>query len=131
MVITPLFGGAHPIAESCQRAFTRLGHEAVLADLRPMQDRYHELKRDSESDESAGALFYSEVEANLIQTLDSFRPDLVFSMALAPLKKSFLDLLRTRSVVSACWFVEDCNRFPMWQWQAGWFDHFFLIQEGP
>jgi spore maturation protein CgeB len=52
-------------------------------------------------------------------------------MALAPLTQQLLEGLRSRGIVTASWFVEDCRRFSMWQWQASWFDHFFVIQDEP
>ena len=131
MVISPVFGGAHPIAASVQRALSQLGHEALLVDLRSFQSRYHELRQSAESSEAAGVQFYEEVELHLTHLVVEHTPELMLSMALAPLTQKFLVELRRREIVTASWFVEDCRRFPMWQWQASWFDHFFVIQDEP
>jgi spore maturation protein CgeB len=131
IVVSPIFGGGLPIAASTHRALCRLGHDAILMDLSTFQTRYRALLPSNQNKDQGGELLYREVETVLLEAVERHEPQLFLSLALAPLTERFLTTLRGRGVVTASWFVEDCNRFTMWKWQANWFDHFFLIQDEP
>jgi len=58
-------------------------------------------------------------------------PDLVLSLAQAPLILPMLEHLRRKGFLTAMWFVENYRHLTYWQQLAAGYDFWFVIQQGP
>lgn len=134
LVVGPLYGGSHPIARSCTRAFRSLGHKADLLDFAPFYQGYQVLKDVTKDKNTAHRLtqellqFLGEI---LLARVRDFRPDLVFFLAQAPVEPQLLRRLRSEGPLLAYWFVEDFQVFPYWRDLAPEVDVFFTLQREP
>ena len=57
-------------------------------------------------------------------------PDLVLSLAQAPLTLPVLEHLRKKNFVTAMWFVENYRHLTYWQQMAPGYDYWFVFQRG-
>jgi spore maturation protein CgeB len=58
-------------------------------------------------------------------------PDLVLSLAQAPLILPMLEHLKRKRFVTAMWFVENYRHLTYWQQLAAGYDYWFIIQQDP
>lgn len=132
LVVSPLYGGSHPIARSAAQGFQHLGHDARLLDFAPFYAG-HQALPDMTRDK--GALnrlsrewrkFLGEV---LLSRVRDFRPDLVFCLAQAPVDPALVQALKAEGALVAYWFVEDFQVFPYWRDLAPAVDVFFTLQK--
>jgi spore maturation protein CgeB len=134
LVVGPLYGGSHPIAGSCSRAFQGLGHKAELLDFAPFYQGYQTLKKVT-TDKATGLKLTQELLKFLgdilLARVRDFRPDVVFFLAQAPVEAQLLRTLRSEGPLLAYWFVEDFQVFPYWQELAPEVDVFFTLQRDP
>jgi spore maturation protein CgeB len=134
LVVGPLYGGSHPVARSCARAFGGLGHKAALLDYAPFYPGYQALRDVTADKPTANRLtqelvnFLGEI---LLARVRDFRPDLVFFLAQAPADPRLLRQLRAEGPLLAYWFVEDFQVFPYWRDLAPEVDVFFTLQREP
>ena len=128
MVISPIFGGSYPIAQHSHEALTRLGCSSDFVDLTHHRERYQEVRDKGEGALTAQQNFYNHIQEELLQRCDSFQPNLILALILAPLPESFLAQMRSSGVTTAYWFVDNDKRFPFWKRQAKWYDFYFMIQ---
>jgi spore maturation protein CgeB len=134
LVVGPLYGGSHPIACSCARAFKGLGHRAELLDFAPFYQGYQALKSITR-DKATGLKLTQDLLTFLAEILlarvRDFHPDLVFFLAQAPVEPQLLRILRSEGPLLAYWFVEDFQVFPYWRDLAPHVDIFFTLQREP
>jgi len=134
LVVGPLYGGSHPIAHSCTRAFGNLGHKTALLDFAPFYHGYQALK-DVTADKAAVNRLTQELLQYLgeilVARVRDFHPDLVFFLAQAPVEPKLLRRLRSEGPLLAYWFVEDFQVFPYWRDLAPEVDVFFTLQREP
>jgi spore maturation protein CgeB len=134
LVVGPLYGGSHPIARYCSRAFRELGHQVEFLDFAPFYPGYQALKQISRDQAVLGRLtgdclkFLGEI---LLAKVREFRPDLVFFLAQAPVEPPLLRRLKGEGPLLAYWFVEDFQVFPYWRDVAPEVDVFFTLQREP
>ena len=134
LVVGPLYGGSHPIACACARAFKTLGHRAELLDFAPFYQGYQTLKEVSKDKATTLRLtqdllkFLGEM---LMARVRDFHPDVVFFLAQAPVEPQLLRALRREGPLLAYWFVEDFQVFPYWRDLAPEVDAFFTLQREP
>jgi len=131
MVVSPIFGGGCPVAASIHRALERLGHDSRLMDLSSFQSLYYECAPTTSGTEDRSNELFFAIENTLRPAVEEHRTELFLALGLAPLTQRFVAKLRANGVITASWFLEDCNRFPIWRTQASWFDYFFVIQDEP
>lgn len=133
LVVLPLYGGSLPIGRYCGNALRELGHVveyfeapdffgafSALKTLRVGTDRLDYLENS----------FLQVVSQAILAKVETFAPDLVLSMAQAPLSRQALKRLRRDKVATAMWFVEDREVFPYWKAFAPLYDIFAVIQKG-
>ena len=133
LVVLPLYGGSLPIGRYCGNALRELGHVveyfeapdffgafSALKTLRVGTDRLDYLENS----------FLQVVSQAILAKVETFAPDLVLSMAQAPLSRQALKRLRRDKVATAMWFVEDREVFPYWKAFAPLYDLFAVIQKG-
>lgn len=133
LVVTPMYGGSHPIALQSHRALCRLGHDAELLDLADFLPSYQKLglfgarpsrRRVTES------LFSEALADGVAARVEEGGFDLVLALAQAPLGGNALEAIRRAGALSALWFVEDRRLFSYWREVAQHYDHVFTIQQG-
>ncbi|MBI4847514.1 MAG: glycosyltransferase [Nitrospirae bacterium] len=133
LVVSPLFGGSLPIAMYCSSTLKKMGHNVELIDNSRFADALFYAKNITEDKLRYKTLidyltaFLSEA---VMARCETFRPDLVFALAQAPLTIECLERLRQRSIPTAYWFVEDFRVMDYWKNIAGHYDYFFTIQRG-
>lgn len=133
LIVLPLYGGSLPIGRYCGNALRELGHVveyfeapdffgafSALKTLRVGTDRLDYLENS----------FLQVVSQAILAKVETFAPDLVLSMAQAPLSRQALKRLRRDKVATAMWFVEDHEVFPYWKAFAPLYDLFAVIQKG-
>jgi spore maturation protein CgeB len=132
LVVSPLFGGSHPIARYSARGFRHLGHDVALLDFAPFYAAHKALVEVTKNKGGFNKLsqewlkFLGEV---LLCKVRDFRPDLVFCLAQAPVDPTLVRALKAEGALVAYWFVEDFQVFPYWQDLASAVDIFFTLQK--
>lgn len=134
LLVLPMYGGSLPIGRYCAEALARLGHSVevfeapafhgaftALGDLRVTADRLAFLENS----------FLQVVSQAVLAKAETFEPDLVLSLAQAPLSQQALKRLRRDGVATAMWFVEDHALFTYWRAFAPLYDYFAVIQIVP
>ena len=134
LLVLPMYGGSLPIGRYCAEALARLGHSVevfaapafhgaftALKDLRVTADRLAFLENS----------FLQVVSQAVLAKAETFEPDLVLSLAQAPLSQQALRRLRRDGVATAMWFVEDHRLFTYWRAFAPLYDYFAVIQIVP
>ena len=134
LVVSPLYGGSHPIARYAARGFQQLGHDAPLLDLAPFYPAHQALPHMTRDKGAFNHLsrewlkFLGEV---LLSRVRDFRPDLVFCLAQAPVDPALVQAMKAEGGLVAYWFVEDFQVFPYWRDLAPAVDVFFTLQREP
>lgn len=134
LVVSPLWGGSHPIARYTARAFRQLGHDTEFLDFSPYHEAHRALSRATGNQAEARRLLQDWrklLGQVLLSRVREFRPDLVFCLAQAPVDPGLLRALKGEGPLVAYWFVEDFQVFPYWQELAPETDVFFTLQKEP
>lgn len=133
LVVTPMYGGSHPMAVNAHRALLHLGHDAHLLDLAEFLPAYRQLAVfDAKPSRRAltEGLFCQALGDGVAARVEEGGFDLVLALAQAPLAPPALEAIRRAGAISALWFVEDRRVFPYWREVAPYYDHVFAIQQG-
>jgi spore maturation protein CgeB len=134
LVISPLYGGSHPIARYAARGFQQLGHDTRLLDFAPFYPAHQvlpEITRDKSAFNGLSREWLKFLGEVLLSKVRDFRPDLVFCLAQAPVAPALVQALKAEGVLVAYWFVEDFRVFPYWRELAPAVDVFFTLQKEP
>jgi spore maturation protein CgeB len=134
LVVSPLYGGSHPIARYAVRGFQQLGHAAKLLDYAAFYPAYQTLRHWTANPRGSHHLSQGLLKVlgeALLARVREARPDLVFFLAQAPADLAVLRELKREGVVLAYWFVEDWQVFPYWREVAPEVDLFFTLQREP
>lgn len=133
MVIAPISGGSWPVAASLAEAVEKSGHRLYFLgwdeSFRRRESQAHQAGA-SEAPALIAGLFEQAGQKALLEAA-SFKPDLVISLAQAPLDTPAL--ARLRAAVEAplvFWLVEDYRHFGYVAEIAPAYDVFFHIQAG-
>lgn len=134
LVVLPMYGGSLPVGRYCVRALRSMGHMAEAFEAPSFHGAFTALSDLSVSSEHLSQLengFLQVVSQAILARVDAFEPDLVLSLAQAPLSSQALRRLRRDGVPTAMWFVEDWRIFTYWKAFAPLYDTFAIIQEDP
>ncbi len=134
LVVSPLWGGSHPIARYTARGFEQLGHDVRLLDFAPYYSAHRALAEFTGNKVELHRLMRDWLKLLgdiLLARVREFHPDLVFCLAQAPVDPTLLQALRAEGPLLAYWFVEDFQVFPYWRELAPAVDVFFTIQREP
>ena len=132
-MVLPLYGGSLPVGRFCAGALRELGHIVEVFEAPDFYSSYEALGRLRVTSDRLQYLenTYLQVVAQaVLAKVETFEPDLVLSMAQAPLTIQALKRLRRDGVATAMWFVEDHRLFTYWQAFAPHYDLFAVIQRG-
>lgn len=133
MVIGPIYGGTTTTARSCVNALESLGFIVEFVDNTIHKEEYFKIPEITSNKTHENGLkkkysdFLGEVafaRANHIQ------PDIILSIAQAPLAPEAIVRLKSLGVPVVFWFVEDYRTITYWKSVARHYDYFFCIQKG-
>ena len=114
-------------------AFREDGHLVEVFEAPEFYSAYDSLKKLKVTTDRLDYLqnsFLNVVSQSVLAKVETFEPDLVLSMAQAPLNHQALRRLRRDGVTTAMWFVEDHRLFTYWKSFAPFYDVFAVIQKG-
>lgn len=134
LVILPLYGGSLPIGRYVASALKEEGHIVEVFEAPEFNAAYDSLKNLKVTTDRLDYLqntFLNMVSQAVLAKVETFEPDLVLSMAQAPLNHQALKRLRRDGVTTAMWFVEDYRLFTYWKSFAPLYDIFAVIQKEP
>lgn len=134
LLVPPLYGGSLPVARSCARALSSLGHLVEVFEAPEFHGAFTALKGLRVTADRLAHLengFLGVVSQAILAKVETFEPDLVLALAQAPLSSQALKRLRRDGVPTAMWFVEDWRVFTYWRSFAPLYDFFAIIQEDP
>ena len=132
LVVLPMYGGSLPVGRYCAVALTELGHLVETFEAPEFYQSFQALKAlrvTAERLEYLQNSFLQVTSQAVLAKAETFGPDLVLSMAQAPLNRAALKRLRRDGVATAMWFVEDCRLFTYWRAFASYYDFFAVIQK--
>jgi len=132
LVILPLYGGSLPIGRYVASALKEDGHLVEVFEAPEFYSAYDSLKNLKVTTDRLDYLqnsFLNVVSQSILAKVETFEPDLVLSMAQAPLNHQALKRLRRDGVTTAMWFVEDYRLFTYWKAFAPFYDIFAVIQK--
>jgi spore maturation protein CgeB len=130
LVVSPLYGGSHPVARYTARGFRQLGHDAELLDFAPFYPA-HQALAEVTKDKRLSRDWLKFLGEILLCKVRERRPELVFCLAQAPVNPPLVRALKAEGVLLAYWFVEDYQVFPYWRDLASAVDVFFTLQQEP
>lgn len=133
LVVSPVFGGSHPIALYCASTLKKMGHNVELLDNSRFSDAMFfakDIAKDKPGYDRMIDMITSFLSEAVIARCKTFKPDLVFALAQSPLTIDCLKRLRKNNIPTAYWFVEDFRLMHYWKNIAGFYDYFFVIQKG-
>ncbi len=134
LVVLPLYGGSLPVGRFCVSALKEMGHLVEVFEAPSFYDAYNaldDLKVTADRHQYLQNSFLQMLSQAVLAKVETFEPDMVLSMAQAPLTHQALKRLRRDNVKTAMWFVEDFRLFTYWQSFAPFYDIFAVIQKEP
>jgi spore maturation protein CgeB len=132
-VVGPIYGGSLPIARYAVSALESLGHDVRWLDHSVHATSYHQLEllKNSQHRLALQSKYAEMLSRVTMAQLAEDPPDLVLSMAQAPLILPMLEHLRRKRFLTAMWFVENYRHLTYWQQMAAGYDFWFVIQQEP
>lgn len=131
-IILPFYGGSLPIGRYCASALKDLGHLVEVFDSPEFFSTINAFKalriRCSKVEELEASFLQVISEAIYAKAIE-FEPDLILTLAQAPVTRQLLKRFKKDNVITAMWFVEDFTVFPYWRSFAPLYDCFFVIQK--
>ena len=134
LLVLPMYGGSLPVGRYCAAALARLGHSVEVFEAPDFHPAFTALKGLRVTMDRLAYLensFLQVVSKAVLAKAETFEPDLVLSLAQAPLSQQALKRLRRDGVATAMWFVEDHTLFTYWRSFAPFYDYFAVIQIVP
>jgi len=132
LIILPFYGGSLPIGRYVTSAFKEDGHLVEVFEAPDFYSSYDSLKNLKVTTDRLEYLqnsFLNVISQSVLAKVETFEPDLVLSMAQAPLNHQALKRLKRDGVTTAMWFVEDYRLFTYWKAFAPAYDVFAVIQK--
>ena len=132
-VVGPIYGGSLPITRYAVSALESLGHHVRWLDHSVHATSYHQLEllKNSQHRLALQSKYAEMLSRVTMAQLAEDPPDLVLSLAQAPLILPALEHLRRKKFLTAMWFVENYRHLTYWQQLAAGYDFWFVIQQEP
>ncbi len=131
-LVGPIYGGSLPIARYVKRALETLGHKVQWIDHSLHAASYEAMGtlKDARNRQLMQSRMAEVLSQWTLASLAESPPDLVLSLAQAPLTLPVLEHLRKKNFVTAMWFVENYRHLTYWQQMAPGYDYWFVFQRG-
>lgn len=128
MLVLPPEGAARQVGEKTWEALADLipSERRKLFDTKPYLDGFDKLLKNPTDDMVVDLMN----QALIVQCLD-FSLTHLLVIALSPLTRFTVDLLRRSGICTLHWFIEDFRVVQYWKAVLPAYDHFFAIQRGP
>jgi spore maturation protein CgeB len=132
-LVGPIYGGSLPIARYVKRALETLGHNVHWIDHSVHASSYDMMGtlKDARNRQLMQSRMAEVLSQWTLASLAESPPDLVLSLAQAPLTLPVLEHLRKKKFLTAMWFVENYRHLTYWQHMAPGYDFWFVFQQGP
>ncbi len=132
-VVGPIYGGSLPITRYVVSALESLGHDVRWLDHSVHATSYQQLEllKNSQHRLALQSKYAEMLSRVTMAQLAEDPPDLVLSLAQAPLILPALEHLRRKKFLTAMWFVENHRHLTYWQQLAAGYDFWFVIQQEP
>jgi spore maturation protein CgeB len=132
-VVGPIYGGSLPITRYVVSALELLGHDVRWLDHSVHATSYQQLEllKNSQHRLALQSKYAEMLSRVTMAQLAEDPPDLVLSLAQAPLILPALEHLRRKKFLTAMWFVENYRHLTYWQQLAAGYDFWFVIQQEP
>ncbi len=133
LVVLPFYGGSLPIARYVAKALEDLGHIVSVFEAPSFFPAFSALDGLGLAKAKKDQLeinFINLTSQAILAKAEVFEPNLVLSLAQAPLSRLALRKFKRDNVATAMYFVEDYNIFKYWRSFAPEYDYFFIIQKG-
>lgn len=134
LVVLPFYGGSLPVGRFAVEGLRETGCLVETFEAPAFYSAYEaikELKIGTRQLDTVQNNFLHFISQAVVAKAEAFAPDLVLSLAQAPLGRSALQRLRKNGIPSAMWFVEDFRLFTYWRAFAPLYDIFAVIQKEP
>ena len=131
-LVGPIYGGSLPIAGYVKRALETLGHKVQWVDHSVHASSYEVMGtlKDARNRQLMQGRMADVLSQWTLATLAESPPDLVLSLAQAPLTLQVLEHLRKKKFLTAMWFVENYRHLTYWQQLAPGYEFWFVFQQG-
>ncbi len=133
MVVGPVYGGTTTTARSCVNALKSLGFTVEFLDNTIHRQEYFRISDVTgyKPHENALKKNYSDFLGEaVVARAHHIQPDIILSIAQAPLAPGAIDRLKALGAPVVFWFVEDYTTLSYWKAVAPHYDYFFCIQKG-
>ncbi len=134
LVVLPFYGGSLPVGNYCVTALRNLGHSVEVFEAPLFYTAFTAMKSLRVTFERLEQLengFLQNISHAILAQVESFEPDLVLTLAQAPVSRQLLRRLEKMQVPTAMWFVEDYTLFTYWKAFAPLYSVFAVIQKDP
>ncbi|THJ20882.1 MAG: hypothetical protein CAF45_013690 [Nitrospira sp. CG24E] len=123
-VVGPIYGGSLPITRYAVSALESLGHDVRWLDPSVHATSYHQLEllKNSQHRLALQSKYAEMLSRITMAQLAEDPPDIVLSLAQAPLILPMLEHLRRKRFLTAMWFVENYRHLTYWQQLAAGYD---------
>lgn len=131
-LVGPIYGGSLPIARYVKRALETLGHKVQWIDHSAHASSYEVMGtlKDARNRQLIQGRMADVLSQWTLASLAESPPDLVLSLAQAPLTLQVLEHLRKKKFLTAMWFVENYRHLTYWQQMAPGYEFWFVFQQG-
>jgi len=131
-LVGPIYGGSLPIARYVKRALETLGHKVQWIDHSVHASSYEVMGalKDVRNRQMMQGRLAEVLSQWTVASLAESPPDLVLSLAQAPLTLPVLEHLRKKKFLTAMWFVENYRHLTYWQQMAPGYEYWFVFQQG-
>ena len=133
LVVNPYYGGSLPTANYCKQALNTMGHHVESVDCENFAEGFFSIKkitRNKTNENLLDSQFASFMGQFIAAKAADFKPDLILSIAQAPLTPESISNLKKLNIPIAFWFVEDFRTIKYWKDVAPFYDYFFTLQRG-
>ncbi|HQV11282.1 MAG TPA: glycosyltransferase [Nitrospira sp.] len=131
-LVGPIYGGSLPITGYVKRALETLGHKVQWIDHSVHAASYDAMGtlKDQRNRQMMQGRMAEVLSQWTLATLAESPPDLVLSMAQAPMTLPVLEHLRKKKFLTAMWFVENYRHLTYWRQMAPGYEFWFVFQQG-
>ena len=131
-LVGPIYGGSLPITGYVKRALETLGHKVQWIDHSVHAASYDAMGtlKDQRNRQMMQGRMAEVLSQWTLASLAESPPDLVLSMAQAPMTLPVLEHLRKKKFLTAMWFVENYRHLTYWQQLASGYEFWFVFQQG-
>ena len=131
-LVGPIYGGSLPIAGYVKRALEHLGHNVQWIEHSLHAPSYNimGMLKDARNRQLMQSRMAEVLSQWTLAALAESPPDIVLSLAQAPLTLPVLEHLRKKKFLTAMWFVENYRHLTYWQHMAPGYEFWFVFQKG-